>query len=106
MWVFEETIRGKKLGAIINETRENVKYLPGIDLGPNVRAVPDLREAVEGASVLVLVTPHQFIHNVLEEVSGHVLPSAIAVSLTKGMEVRPEGATGVPMPSCQVKLAN
>ena len=42
----------------------------------------------------------------LEEVSGHVLPSAIAVSLTKGMEVRPEGATGVPMPSCQVKLAN
>ena len=43
MWVFEEEVGGRKLSQLINETHENVKYLPGIDLGKNVRAVPDLR---------------------------------------------------------------
>lgn len=28
MWVFEEMVDGKKLTEIINETHENVKYLP------------------------------------------------------------------------------
>ena len=30
MWVFEEVVNGRKLSDIINETNENVKYLPGI----------------------------------------------------------------------------
>ena len=28
MWVFEEMVEGRKLTEIINETHENVKYLP------------------------------------------------------------------------------
>lgn len=36
MWVYEEMIEGKKLTEIINETHENVKYLPGHKLPPNV----------------------------------------------------------------------
>ena len=36
MWVFEEMIDGKKLTDIINETHENVKYLPGKKLPSNV----------------------------------------------------------------------
>jgi glycerol-3-phosphate dehydrogenase len=36
MYVYEEMINGKKLTEIINETHENVKYLPGIRLPPNV----------------------------------------------------------------------
>lgn len=36
MYVFEEMIEGKKLTEIINETHENVKYLPGHKLPPNV----------------------------------------------------------------------
>lgn len=36
MYVFEELIEGKKLTEIINETHENVKYLPGKKLPPNV----------------------------------------------------------------------
>ena len=30
MWVFEETVRGRKLSEIINTDHENTKYLPGI----------------------------------------------------------------------------
>jgi hypothetical protein len=32
---------------------------PGIDLGANVIAVPDIEEAVKGATALVFVLPHQ-----------------------------------------------
>lgn len=39
MWVYEEMIDGKKLTEIINETHENVKYLPGHKLPPNVVSV-------------------------------------------------------------------
>ena len=36
MWVFEEDIGGRKLTEIINTQHENVKYLPGHKLPPNV----------------------------------------------------------------------
>lgn len=36
MYVYEEIIDGKKLTEIINETHENVKYLPGHKLPENV----------------------------------------------------------------------
>lgn len=36
MYVFEEMIEGRKLTEIINETHENVKYLPGHKLPENV----------------------------------------------------------------------
>lgn len=42
MYVYEEMINGKKLTEIINETHENVKYLPGIKLPPNVVSCQDL----------------------------------------------------------------
>ncbi|KAI3950323.1 hypothetical protein MKW92_025810 [Papaver armeniacum] len=46
MWVFEETLpNGEKLTDIINTTNENIKYLPGIKLGHNVVADPDLEHA-------------------------------------------------------------
>lgn len=36
MWVFEEMVNGRKLTEIINAEHENVKYLPGHKLPPNV----------------------------------------------------------------------
>uniref|UniRef100_H3DLN2 Glycerol-3-phosphate dehydrogenase [NAD(+)] n=1 Tax=Tetraodon nigroviridis TaxID=99883 RepID=H3DLN2_TETNG len=65
MWVFEETVDGRKLTEIINTDHENVKYLPGHKLPPNVVAVPDLVESVKGADILIFV-PHQFILKVCD----------------------------------------
>lgn len=39
MYVYEEMINGKKLTEIINETHENVKYLPGHKLPENVVSI-------------------------------------------------------------------
>jgi glycerol-3-phosphate dehydrogenase len=50
---------GKKLTEIINSEHENKKYLPGVMLGDNVRAIPDIGEAVKDATVLIFVMPHQ-----------------------------------------------
>lgn len=44
---------------VINETHINKKYLPDVDLGDNVVAIPDIVEAVKGATALVFVMPHQ-----------------------------------------------
>jgi glycerol-3-phosphate dehydrogenase (NAD+) len=43
MWVYEEEVGGRKLTEIINETHENPKYLPGIQIGDNIVACPDLK---------------------------------------------------------------
>ncbi|KAH6791026.1 NAD-dependent glycerol-3-phosphate dehydrogenase family protein [Perilla frutescens var. frutescens] len=92
MWVFEETLpTGEKLSEVINKTNENVKYLPGIKLGRNVVADPDLEHAVRDASMLVFVTPHQFMEGICKRLVGKISLDAEAISLIKGMEVKREG---------------
>ncbi|XP_010528202.1 PREDICTED: glycerol-3-phosphate dehydrogenase [NAD(+)] 1, chloroplastic-like [Tarenaya hassleriana] len=92
MWVFEEVLpNGEKLTDVINKAHENVKYLPGIKLGRNVIADPDLENAVKGANMLVFVTPHQFMDGICKRLRGKIDGDVEAISLVKGMEVKKEG---------------
>ncbi|XP_036726058.1 glycerol-3-phosphate dehydrogenase 1-like protein [Balaenoptera musculus] len=91
MWVFEETVNGRKLTDIINNDHENVKYLPGHKLPENVVAVANLSEAVQDADLLVFVIPHQFIHRICEEITGRVAKDALGITLIKGIDEGPEG---------------
>ncbi|KAG6424772.1 hypothetical protein SASPL_115192 [Salvia splendens] len=92
MWVFEETLpTGEKLTEVINNTNENVKYLPGIKLGKNVVADPDIENAVRDATMLVFVTPHQFMEGICKRLMGKIRSDAEAISLIKGMEVKRDG---------------
>uniref|UniRef100_A0A4W4EVD8 Glycerol-3-phosphate dehydrogenase [NAD(+)] n=1 Tax=Electrophorus electricus TaxID=8005 RepID=A0A4W4EVD8_ELEEL len=91
MWVFEEVVNGRKLTEIINTEHENVKYLPGHKLPPNVVAVPDLLEAVKGADILIFVIPHQFINKTCETIKGHIKKDAVGMSLIKGVDEGPDG---------------
>ncbi|KAF7117055.1 hypothetical protein RHSIM_RhsimUnG0005600 [Rhododendron simsii] len=70
---------------------ENVKYLPGIKLGRNVVAVPDLEHAVRDANMLVFVAPHQLMEGLCRRLVGKIRADAEAISLIKGMEVKMEG---------------
>ncbi|KAI8580891.1 hypothetical protein K450DRAFT_235091 [Umbelopsis ramanniana AG] len=92
-WVFEETYKGEKLTAIINREHENVKYLPGIKFGDNIKAIPDIVDACSGATVLVFVLPHQFVRGVCEKIKGSISPNARGISLIKGLDISPEGIT-------------
>ncbi|CAH8358045.1 unnamed protein product [Eruca vesicaria subsp. sativa] len=92
MWVFEEVLpNGEKLTDVINKTNENAKYLPGINLGRNVVADPDLENAVKEANMLVFVTPHQFMDSICKKLKGKITGEVEAISLVKGMEVKKEG---------------
>lgn len=105
MWVFEEQVtvpktsrhhkpefdQPQKLSGLINELHENVKYLPGVTLPPNVIANPSLVDAVKDSSILVFVLPHQFIGAACDQMKGHILPYARAISCTKGVDVSEKG---------------
>uniref|UniRef100_A0A2K5L503 Glycerol-3-phosphate dehydrogenase [NAD(+)] n=1 Tax=Cercocebus atys TaxID=9531 RepID=A0A2K5L503_CERAT len=91
MWVFEEDIGGKKLTEIINTQHENVKYLPGHKLPPNVVAVPDVVQAAADADILIFVVPHQFIRKICDQLKGHLKANTIGMSLIKGIDEGPNG---------------
>jgi glycerol-3-phosphate dehydrogenase (NAD+) len=91
MWVYEEDFQGGKLTDKMNELKENPKYLPGVKYGDNVVANPSLEETVRDADLLILCAPHQFIHHICKQLQLMVKPTAMAISLVKGMHVGPDG---------------
>jgi glycerol-3-phosphate dehydrogenase (NAD+) len=117
MWVFEEYVkdcgggkwerpaRGAKppegktwvdegytpLTKVINEKHENVIYLPGIPLPPNIVASPDIKECVTGATMMVFVIPHNFLAPIVPKMEGAFAKGAIGISLIKGIEFEKTG---------------
>jgi len=87
MWMFEEEVEHngakRKLSQVFNESKENVKYLPGIQLPSNVYAEPDVRKAVADADIMVWVIPHQFVPSTIENM-GNPKPGSVSISLIKG----------------------
>ncbi|KAI8073980.1 glycerol-3-phosphate dehydrogenase [NAD+] [Gongronella butleri] len=92
-WVFEEDYEGKPLTRVINEQHENPKYLPGIRLPDSIVADPDLVTTCEGCSILVFVLPHQFVRGVCDDLQGKVARDVKAISLIKGLEIKPDQVT-------------
>lgn len=89
-WVREREIPGQgKLTDIINETHENARYLPEMKLPENLIAVPNLRDVVKNATLIVFCVPHQFLPPVIKELRkpGVLTPGARAISAIKGIEV-------------------
>ncbi|KAL6057053.1 glycerol-3-phosphate dehydrogenase [Balamuthia mandrillaris] len=87
MWVYEEIVNGQKLSELINTTHENVKYLPGIKLPTNIRAVTSEYEAVKDATLLVICLPHQFAEGLVKRLKGRIQPNARVIHLLKGMSI-------------------
>lgn len=70
----------------INSTRRNGDYLPGINLPAGLTATSDEAEALEGAEQVYLAIPSQTLRTNLEAWGKHIAPTAILVSLMKGVE--------------------
>ncbi|CAN3377383.1 glycerol-3-phosphate dehydrogenase [NAD(+)] 1 [Diutina rugosa] len=91
MWVHQEMIDGQRLTDIINDKHENVKYLPGVHLPPNLVAEPDIVQASENADLLVFNLPHQFLPTICAKLKGKLKPHVRAISCLKGLEVTKDG---------------
>ncbi|KAJ7593281.1 NAD-dependent glycerol-3-phosphate dehydrogenase N-terminus-domain-containing protein [Mycena floridula] len=91
MWVREREIPGRgKLTDIINETHQNERYLPNVELPSNLVAVSDLAQVVQGATLLLFVVPHQFLPDVFQVLKkpGTISKGARAISAIKGVDVQ------------------
>ena len=81
LWSFETDVADG-----INETRVNEAYLPDVPLDANLQATSSLGEAVEGASVVVSVSPSQHVRQVMRRAAQVMRRDALVVSASKGIE--------------------
>jgi glycerol-3-phosphate dehydrogenase (NAD(P)+) len=79
--------RRADLAKVINATRENPGYLPGITLTDALQATSDPAEALEDADLVVLAVPAQSLRENLAGWAPLLPPGALLVSLMKGVEL-------------------
>lgn len=78
--------RRAEMAESINSARRNLAYLPEMDLPPRLRATDDLRNAVEGADVVVMAVPSHGFREVFAETAPYMNAGCPVLSLTKGIE--------------------
>ena len=71
----------------INSRHTNSAYLPDVTLPRQVRATTDAVEALRGAEVVAIAIPAQVARGALEPLARLLEPTAVAVSLMKGVEL-------------------
>jgi len=72
--------------AELRAKRENVKFLPGIELPADLTITADAAEAAADAELVVIAVPTQYIRGVLESIGGALPRGAGYVSVSKGIE--------------------
>ena len=72
--------------ATINASHENMRFLAGVALAPALFADGDLRHAVEGATMAVLVSPAHALRIVARALKGALPADATVAVATKGIE--------------------
>jgi glycerol-3-phosphate dehydrogenase (NAD(P)+) len=78
--------RNSTLAAEIHGQRENVRYLPGAQLGPEVDVTSQLSSALDGADLVVIAVPSDGLREVIRAAKSALLASCSIVSATKGIE--------------------
>src|SRR5262245_32755646 len=71
---------------LLREQRENVRYLPGVPIPPEVGLTADVREAVAGADLWVAAVPTVYLRSVLTRIAPLVRADRPVLSLAKGLE--------------------
>ena len=82
LWAYEA-----ELVAEINSCHTNSLYLPGINLHPALACTGDLKEAVGGRSIILLVTPVQVMRGVMQQMAPHIPADAVIVNASRGIEL-------------------
>jgi glycerol-3-phosphate dehydrogenase (NAD(P)+) len=71
---------------IMKESGENVRYLPGVALGPTLRLTNDLEAAVKSAGLIVAAVPSQSFRDVMTQIAPIAVKGTILVNVAKGLE--------------------
>ncbi len=70
----------------INERHTNARSVPGLAIAPGVRASNELREAMIGAAVVLVVVPTQAFREVCRAAGGILSPEQLVIHASKGLE--------------------
>ncbi|HHU63831.1 MAG TPA: NAD(P)H-dependent glycerol-3-phosphate dehydrogenase [Clostridiales bacterium] len=81
LWVYEDEVCD-----CIKNTRENVKYLPGITMPENIKPSTDLQQTVEESRVLVLAVPSHLVRSMSARIGKFIEKDQIIVNVAKGLE--------------------
>src|SRR4051812_47134012 len=76
--------REAELMATINSRHENVTYLPGIPIAPNVRATTSFEEALEQAEIVVSAAPSQVTREVMGKAKAFLPHHVPIITVSKG----------------------
>ena len=75
-----------KVAEAIAATSANPFYLPGVAIGPNVRATSSLRDAAEFSDTIFMVVPSHHYRTILEQLRPDLRGPIQVISGTKGIE--------------------
>ncbi|MGI9586053.1 MAG: NAD(P)H-dependent glycerol-3-phosphate dehydrogenase [Acidimicrobiia bacterium] len=78
--------RSNKVVKGINKSHRNKAYLKGFDLPKELHATSDLREALDGAGVVVMAVPSHGYREVLQRAAQSIAPETPVISVSKGIE--------------------
>lgn len=70
----------------LERTRINTKFLPGIKLPKKISLSSDIFKVINGAELIILAIPSQFMRQVVKKLKGLNLSKSIFLSVTKGIE--------------------
>ncbi|HEX4005778.1 MAG TPA: NAD(P)H-dependent glycerol-3-phosphate dehydrogenase [Acidobacteriaceae bacterium] len=83
LWSFAPDV-----AATMRDVRENIAFLPGFRLPDSIAVTTDAAEALNGAEIVVSVTPSEFTRASYAAFAPHLQPGQMLVSATKGIEDR------------------
>jgi glycerol-3-phosphate dehydrogenase (NAD(P)+) len=76
----------KDVATTMREQRENTSFLPGFQIPESIGIFDNAAEALNGAEIVVSVTPSQFVRSTYEQFAPHLHRGQLLVSATKGIE--------------------
>ncbi|SNS23918.1 glycerol 3-phosphate dehydrogenase (NAD(P)+) [Anaerovirgula multivorans] len=77
--------RKEQLDEII-KTKNNEKYLPGVDIPTNINLTIDIIEAVKDTDMILLTVPTQKVREVIKSIKPYIKPQQVIVNAAKGIE--------------------
>lgn len=75
-------------GHLLQQHRENVRYLPGITIPFTVQLTLDVAQAIDGADLWIAAIPTVYLRTTLEPVAAQLRAAVPVLSLSKGIEVQ------------------
>lgn len=72
----------------LSAKRENTKFLAGIKIPKKINITSDLSAALDGAELIVLAVPSQFMRGVLKKIAKYKIKKVGFLSVAKGIEAK------------------